>query len=188
MESCNVKALSELDWYGLVNDGSAPLLSANEELDKLIYNDGHTISLSGQTVKELDAREFIRIVSDLAFERAYNYRFYFKSGRHRLALIFRFGCVEFHIAFTPTNKQPGDVVVNSRLAFWRHNDESADGLTEWECLHHENVCDFFRDAEASWSSNRYSRFCKAFLSHFLNFRPFTRGSACDCYYFTCAQV
>ena len=179
--------LADLDWYGLVYDGSVPFVNAKNAIKNAIRYKSRTLRLSPGTVSRLDAREFIRLVSDLAFERAYNYDHLFNPGNKQLSLSFELGCVEFNIVFTPTHNQPGDVVVKSRLAYW-HEDGISDEFKEWRCLTHRDVHNFFRDAEAHWNATRYNRFCNAFFSNFLNFRAFTRGFAENCYYFTCTQV
>jgi hypothetical protein len=181
------KELTDLDWYGLVNGGSAPFVNARYEINNAIRNKSRTLRLGPDTVSRLDARDFIRLVSDLAFERAYKFDHLFNPGNKKLSLSFELGCVEFEIVFTPTPNQPGDVVVKSRLAYW-HEDGISDEFKEWKCLTHMDVHNFFSNAEAHWSATRYNGFCKAFFSNFLNFRAFTRGSTKHCYYVTCTQV
>lgn len=179
--------IEDFDWNGVVNDGFAPFVSARHAIKKAIRCKSRTIRLGPDSVSCLYARDFIHFVSDLAFERAYNYDHLFNPGNKQLSLSFELGCVEFDIVFTPTPNQPGDVVVKSRLAYW-HEDGISDEFKEWKCLTHRDVHSFFRNAKAHWNATRYNGFCNAFFSKFLNFRAFTRGFAEDCYYFTCTQV
>ena len=183
------RELDDIDWYGLVSDsdGSAHFVNARCAIEDVMRDKSRILYLCPRHLSRLGTRGFIRLVSDLAYERAYNYDHLFDSDSNQLSFSFELGCVEFEIVFTPTPNQPGDVVVKSRLAYW-NEDEISDKFKEWKCLTHRNVFNFFRDAESHWSGTRYNRFRNDFFFNFVNFKAFTRCSPEECYFFTCTQV
>lgn len=182
--------LSSLDWSALIqgdcltDQGVQP----RNLIEAALYNpeDG-AIRLTPDQLKRIDARSFIRLVRDLSAEYT-TYRAAFEARGRKLALAFLLGKVEFHVKFTPTDRQPGDLLVSSRLVHWREGDASAAELDQWICLRYVDVHAFYLEAEKNWSQHRFSRFCESFISNFLTFTPYTRGESRDYYYFSCTQV
>ena len=182
--------LSSLDWSALIHGDSLIHQGAEPRnlIEAALHNaEDYTIRLTPAQLKRLDARSFIRLVRDLAAEYA-TYRAAFEARGRELALAFRHGSVEFRVVFMPTIRQPGDLVVSSRLVDWREGDASVAGLGHWMCLRYAHLHGFYLEAEQKWSLHRYSRFCESFISNFLNFTPYTRGESRDYYYFSCTQV